>query len=489
MKLQSKISLIITATLILTILMTGCSFFDTTSEAYTEGVKIDRDYPDDVLDIYDDAIVFESETQFDEVVLSFGTKDDFDDIVDYYKDFIEDNDIVPIEVDEERDEYFVQFRFDGYEFKVSVEEPNGDLENKYFENVIIVSSKEYTDNMENDSLAATPQNDSEPSPTQSLPESTDEPADANAELTQLKVIDGETALATIGTGSWYSIESYYSDGSPEYADITIFIKDDMNGTFHYIDYYNNEKLDYNFVYELTNGVLVMSTENDIELSFDVYETPDTLHFINRTSGAEFSAINWDIITGITPSSTTFTAYGNWVYYNPSDNFSGIMAMWEDGTGYMYNLAPDYANDEILWTQNGDVIQFENISADYNYRDLTLEHRGNVLIATNADDATFIFNRVSVTVLDGAFELFETNEPDLESWTISLSPNGDTMHSLSFEGQTVELDSERWVINNIDGTVTISLSGDYFRYYYHYSQSELLLYEPIEGFIYIFKEIE
>ncbi len=79
---------------ILLIIMTAVLFTSCLPKEYKDGVKLDRDYPEDELPIYDDAIVYECEDDKDEITVNYGTEDDIDDVIDFYQDFFEDENII-----------------------------------------------------------------------------------------------------------------------------------------------------------------------------------------------------------------------------------------------------------------------------------------------------------------------------------------------------------------------------------------------------------
>ena len=137
MKRKIIISLCLAATIILTLAFSGCEAIKGISnkipEEYTEGIKYDRDFPDDELEIYDGAVVFDSKKIFDEIVLSFGTEDDFDDVLEFYKEFFEENGIVPAEETEDRDEYYARGVYEGYKFRLQIAEADGEYVEDVFE--------------------------------------------------------------------------------------------------------------------------------------------------------------------------------------------------------------------------------------------------------------------------------------------------------------------------------------------------------------------
>lgn len=480
MKLIRLTAFVLFITFISLSVFSGCSLLNKTPEKYSEGIRIDRDYPDDVLDIYDDAVVFESDSIFNEIILTCGTEDDIDDIIDFYRDFFDDNNIIPLAENEDKDEYFVHFMFDGYEFKVEIQESDGEYIEDLFENVIYVSAKEI-DSSENNTAVTL-------EPTAISAETNQASTETTPEPTQDSSINGETPLTYIDNGSWIAVSSVLSDGRPEYADSTIYIKDAANGTFHYLNYYGEEKWDYDFTYTISNGILELNLENNVVLNYEAYFDDDELHLINTYNNAELHLVNWEKAGGVTPSATDFTAFGNWLYFDPADDFSGVIAFWNGNFGYIYNLYYDYANDAVTWSQSGDTVKFDNMTSSYSYRDLKIEHRGNVIITTNSDDQKFIFNRVTSNIMAGPYELLETTEPGIEKWTMELLADQSAKHSFDVDGSLTEVEESSWYIDPIDGMLYIYMFGDLYSFDYHYSQFGLILHDPIEDFTYEFIEV-
>ena len=65
----------------LALILSGCI-----PSQYTKGVDADE-YPDRDLPVYDDAVIFEYEGDDEEVSIKYGTEDDIDDVIDFYKDY------------------------------------------------------------------------------------------------------------------------------------------------------------------------------------------------------------------------------------------------------------------------------------------------------------------------------------------------------------------------------------------------------------------
>ncbi len=152
MKRKAITALLLAVIMALLTAFSGCSlnekipFLNKVPQQYTEGIKYDKDFPDDELEIYDDAIVFEEVSYFGEIILLCGTTDDIDDIVSFYKDFFEDNEIELIEETQDRKEYYASYQSGGYSLKLEVLEAEGEYIEDEFEYVIHLYAKEMDDN-------------------------------------------------------------------------------------------------------------------------------------------------------------------------------------------------------------------------------------------------------------------------------------------------------------------------------------------------------
>lgn len=120
--------LIITATLI-----TSCS------NVYKKGVDYD-DFPDKDVPIYDDAIVFSFVGEDDEYELEYGSEDDVDDIMEFYRKEFEDKDYTITDEKEEKDEYSVEGIIGDIEFEIEVEEASR-KEAEYYDTIVTITVK------------------------------------------------------------------------------------------------------------------------------------------------------------------------------------------------------------------------------------------------------------------------------------------------------------------------------------------------------------
>ena len=133
MKHIRTLLLLIAAVLLIFSLAAGCTRIP---EAYTDGVKLDRAYPEDDMPIMDDAVIYYCDEDDDEITIKYGVEDDLDDVVDYYRDHFDDNDM---ELDDETDKstrYAAEGTYSDFSFKLRVSEPSDEYAQQVFETVV-----------------------------------------------------------------------------------------------------------------------------------------------------------------------------------------------------------------------------------------------------------------------------------------------------------------------------------------------------------------
>ncbi|MFH1512202.1 MAG: hypothetical protein ABIG45_02490 [Bacillota bacterium] len=456
---------------ILSCIFTGTALCESIPKEFTEGVMYDRQYPDHILDLYKNAVVYDSSSHFETVVLSMGSEDELEDVILYYREYLMENAIEPLEAkkinfEEEEDELYLRFVFEGYEFEIKAYKPTRGYEKEVYNTVIFASARLATEQQGNGASSVNP-TPAAPEPTQKNTAEQD-----------------EIPLTALATGSWFSISSNFSDGSVDSTDYTLYIKDGTTGTFHLFNPMDGVKADYNFDYRLVNGVLILNLGNDFELRFDAFQYYNTLRLISHEDGNKISFLNWEDITGVRPSDASMTALGDWIYPGAPGGSPVIMGLWGNGGSMLYGILGYNETQEAAWSFNDGTLAFpyNEIYADFQ---LHLEHRGNVLVAQQSDGRQLIFNRVSAGVLAGSYRFYGSNEPDLANWDMLLAPDGSSSHDITADGSSFMQDNISWFVNYYDGTLNIMLNGDQHIYYYHLDQTWLYLYEPIAEYFYRF----
>ncbi len=123
--------------MIVALVMVIACFAGCVPAQYKEGVDVSKDYPDDNLPIYNEAIVFEYEIDDDDFIeLSYGSEDDVNDVADYYNELFDENEDAFIirEIKTDDDSYYAEGIIidDVVKFEIEVEEPRGKYEEKLF---------------------------------------------------------------------------------------------------------------------------------------------------------------------------------------------------------------------------------------------------------------------------------------------------------------------------------------------------------------------
>ena len=134
MKAMHKIILLTLCTLLACSPLLGCALL--VPEQYTDGVRLDRNYPEDDMPIMDDALVYFSEGDDETITIKYGVNEDLDDVVDFYKDHFEDNEIVLDDESDRSSRYNAEGIFKDFKFDVRVTKPSGEYEEKVFETTV-----------------------------------------------------------------------------------------------------------------------------------------------------------------------------------------------------------------------------------------------------------------------------------------------------------------------------------------------------------------
>jgi len=134
MKTMRKIIFFTLVTLLACSLLLGCTVL--IPKEYTEGVRLDRDYPENDMPIMDDALVYSSEADDETITIKYGVADDLDDVVDFYKDHFEDNEIALDDESDRSTKYSAEGFYKNFMFDVRVTKPSGEYEEKVFETTV-----------------------------------------------------------------------------------------------------------------------------------------------------------------------------------------------------------------------------------------------------------------------------------------------------------------------------------------------------------------
>ncbi len=483
MKKRTFILFSLSLALLSSSLFLGCSaiknLIDNTPENFSEGIKYRKDYEDDILEIYDDAIVFDEFSAFTEVVLLCGSMDDFEDIADFYKEFFKDNEIDLLEEEESRDEYYARGIFEGYEFKMKIAEAEGEYIEDLFENVITLSTREIKEGERTDiAISGAPSSEPETTIAPTLaPKATDS-------LERPTNDQEETKLTVLDAGSWV-YEAYWCS-SNILLDWTIYINDASTGTMYYYDYIYGERWWDDFTYTIEDGLLTFYFSDGNVWKYFSYYDYGSLHLVNAYDfSKDFLLYNY----GETYQSTSFSAYGDWLFYNSSDGFMGTISFWHDGTGYIYNLDGDFQDLFFTWENNNGIITTTD-EWDYEIDSFTLTQKHNILEYTSQYDLdTFFYNRTDLNLILGSYELSYTNEPGLSSWILDLRQDYTAHLQMKGTNTDYEDDQAYWYIDYYDGMIYFYLADQYYGFDYHHFIDGIKLYDSETGYYYEFLLVE
>lgn len=445
-------------------------------EKYTEGINYDRDYPDDDLEVYDNAVVFESDSRFDNIILSCGTADDLDDIIDFYEDFFEDNDIVLKQVQKNKDYYYASGITNEYMFEIEIEEAKGDYIADLFEYVIYISIEEISDEQQKETTS-NPQ--SSASDLINTPDQISTPTPSK-ETTIISASPQETqnpAISYLPYGTWSAISAFNKNNEEVYLNFTIHINDDNSGTMYYFSFAQDTNWWYDFTYTIINEIITFNLSEGSVFEFTRSFEDGNLRLINKEYFiCEYILVNWDETYDISYSKTEFSAYGSFLYYEPETGYMDTISFWPDGTGYYYNWEGDDETTYIKWEYKDGIITLH----DEHDREFSYEiiHRGDAFELHQSDGKEFFYHRIHNDFLtSGMFVMEETNEPGLNDFTITFYEDGRANYTQIYAVDNDVVYTSGWYIEPSSGRIHIYMHSDGTRsllFEYHYDINGLLL---------------
>ncbi len=130
-------------TIIFICFFSGCSviYKITAPDEYKNGYEIGDDYPEDTIPVYGEVIVYDFDPSEKDISLKAGSTDDMDDVVDFYMDYFDDNDIQLLTEKDRSSEYIAEGISGYYEFKLIVETPSGEWEERLYASSIDLKLK------------------------------------------------------------------------------------------------------------------------------------------------------------------------------------------------------------------------------------------------------------------------------------------------------------------------------------------------------------
>ena len=468
------------------VLFPGCSaigkLFNKTPDNYTEGIKYSKDYEEDVLEIYDGAVVFDELAVFGENVLFCGSEDDFDDIVDFYKEFFQDNEITLLEEDEGRDEYYARGVFEGYEFKLKIAEPEDEYAGELFQNVITLLTRELKE-VERVDMAETPTPApaAEPTPTP-VPGQTTQ---ATASIERPPNDAYETRLVSLAPGTW-ALNQYVSTDTSG-LDWTFYINDGSTGTMYYSDFQYGERWWADFTYTIQDGVLNIIFPDNETWSFFAYFDYESLHLVPIE---DFSIDHYLYNYGEAEPSSSFTALGDWMLFHPDDGFIGTLAFWPNGTGYVYNWYSNESDVYFTWEDNDGTVTFRDEMGS-EIDTFTFVHRYNVLeyYSLYHPDKPLFYNRTELNLLPGSYTLNQSSDPGLYGWELELYPDYSASVKIQNSEGNLEDSEASWYLDYYEGKLWIYMSEYYYSFDYHHFVGGLLFWDAVNEYYYEFTMVE
>ena len=374
MKERSSIILIILCVLTM---LSGCAavegIFYPLPEAYTDGVKIPKGYPHDILEIYDDAVVFDKEDDGSEIKIEYGTQDDVDDVIDFHMDLFEDKELAMEETDESRDELRASGWGSNFYFEIKVDEAKGGYEERAFNTVVKVTVEFIEEDFDDDEYKDN-----------NIDKGQEENDDADDEIDNPVVY--ENTLIQI-EGFWHQCGEMWETGRYFKTFGYAYEIEGMN-----ITYYENfevvfEDKPFTFVDENTIMFKLNGTERMLMIEFVIIDGFEFLFLYDDYNNMElfYTASSYDEMMAYKGLRERYneTIYledelsddelrfylteTNWytLYrYHPDGTYESLDYMeriyfWEDGTGLIEHY--DGTLTEITWNINNEylVIYFYN----------------------------------------------------------------------------------------------------------------------------------
>ncbi|NLG38099.1 MAG: hypothetical protein GX549_08765 [Clostridiales bacterium] len=445
----------------LTVCIAGC-----TPSIYTKGVGVGRDYPDDVLPVYKDAVVFEYESDDDEEFeLSAGTQARFSKVVGFYEDFFEDEGIVPT-VEEDDEEYCAEGVYKGYSFELTVGEPRGQWEEKLYKTVIEIVIE----------ISGEPEVTATPEPT------TEPTAEPTPETTQAVDLTGVINLLIRST--WF-LQSTTVDGQQTSAmPVSLEFYTDKTGYATY-NYQTTSPENAHFSWDVTASAILIYWTGGVSQAVDYTVSEGTLEISYSLDNSQYVEVySWDA-PAIAAGNNL---YGAWMV--GSGMFTGTMAcsFWPDGTGWFWWVNSDGSDTDlrITWYEkSAQTIVFEDEENIFEY-----QYACDGQYMALADDTDqFDFVRAGGAELNGEWQFSHSldsqgNEVAASKWGVRFNADGTGYtYALDDAGSATNQLSLVWYINN-DGGLTLVEDGQYTTTFWHHVQGEwMMLRDPNESTAY------
>jgi hypothetical protein len=178
-----------------------------------------------------------------------------------------------------------------------------------------------------------------------------------------------------------------------------------------------------------------------------------------------------------------------IFHTDSD-FIGSLALWPDGSGYVYNWYGNYDDVPIVWENSDGTIYLYDDSGDL-LDTFNWVHRYSILEyhSTDSEYSPYFYSRTDLNLLLGTYELLNTDEDDVYSWSITFKSDYSASVVLKSSEGTYEDDYVYWYISSVDGKIYLYLDEEYYGFNYHHNQTGLILYEDEYEYKYYFSLVE
>jgi len=440
-------SIVIVLAVLFALIFTGVLFFvkilNPIPENYTEGIKYNKEFPDDVVDLYDDIIVYKEGSLSNLMVLTAGSTDDIQDIRDFYLEFIKDNDIKVLEETNERKDYAASFELKGYMVEIKVTKPKGEYVEDLFESIITYRAKKLTYKQTAELY---------PTPT---------PAPASAPL----VIEVDSYT------SWWSTHEEYNE-----SDFNFVIYTDKKGSMYIMNATTLEMQMKDFTYIYIGSTLTFNFDDGTKIEYTVFMNKiNDLVLTNLNDSSQVhNCIRYSEYLANPLSKYNFTATGCWYRYIKDKNSLEVLSLWDNGKGAYFSSEDneneffDYEYEDFVLT-----IHFDSGSIDYD-----IQHYGNILEFFEDGESIYYMLRANETLLQNSYQLETTTDKKMKKFDLNLKIHG--YINIEYEyGEDILSDGKgSWFIDRSNGALVMyndKETQDYeLSYNYHVSQNRLLL---------------
>ena len=398
-------TIIVAFVLCVVFILTSCSLidsiFDPLPDKYVDGLKVPKDLPDEI-ELYDDAIVYDADEDDESVELSYGVSVDLDEIIDFYEDLFDEEEIEVIESDDSDDEFYVNGKGEGFIFELEAEIPTSGYKERAFDTIVTIEV----------TFTLTAAVNSTPEP-EDTPESTVESTDEIGSETLTKMsglwilsgIDGDIA------------DTYKADGVAVYISgnsITGYSSFEIDLTETLIAFDDNDTISYKVDEEL----------RIVDIGFEVIGGMEFMTWTKDEKTGYFSKTSYD----------AFMAYNVPVVDTDSDSEDGL-------------TDPNFTLGQIEY--DGVIIRAVKVNVYYQLGEWTPETDGDIFLTVewevdNGSDATIATTDLPYMWLEDEEFYYETDVELSEAYALLEGINLDNFYR-DMETGSVETNCDVFII--------------------------------------------